>query len=360
MNYGKRIFLLFSAVGCLAAGAGQSASCIDEASCLRSASGKVSQTLTPKVVPIFGQYPKVYIHDSAAGVDYPVPENTRQAFDFYTNKTSFNFPPHGSVETSQPASIRPDRGFTILLVEKTRDNTVPNGGSALSLLSSTSNGAHLSFALGATPNANGQKWSFAKSLLQSGKADTAWWQKPWDMNVVGPTGAFSGTEWIYYTFTPDGKLRIDRFAPYSYLLVLTAYRWDEAVLDSGFPHSAYSSGTPTGRPKSVTFDSVGPWVIGAAAVPGQSSPMIEPIEALPGFEGATVFSTPLSMKEVIAYQNSLKSSDFLGVNMLPCNSGQYLSREIRTPCGTGSPGNPPSNVNSVARDGISTNVEHQN
>nr|WP_245460697.1 hypothetical protein [Rhizobium leguminosarum] len=177
MNYGKRIFLLFSAVGCLAAGVGQSASCIDEANCLRSASGKVSQTLTPKVVPIFGQYPKVYIHDSAAGLDYPVPENTRQAFDFYTNKTSFNFPPHGSVETSQPASIRPDRGFTVLLVEKTRDNPVPNGGSALSLLSSTSNGAYLSFALGATPNANGQKWSFAKSrfkvegrILRGGKS----------------------------------------------------------------------------------------------------------------------------------------------------------------------------------------------
>ena len=88
--------------------------------------------------------------------------------------------------------------------------------------------------------------------------------------------------------------------------------------------------------------------------------MIEPIEALPGFEGATIFSAPLSTKEVVAYQNSLKSSDFLDVNMLPCNSGQYLSREIRTPCGTGSPGNPPSNVNSVARNGISTNIERQN
>ncbi|WP_222029100.1 hypothetical protein [Rhizobium laguerreae] len=357
MNNGIKIFLLFSTLGCLVAGEGQGASCTNEATCLRSASDKVSQTLTPKVVPIFGEFPKLYIHDSAAEADYPVPEDTRQAFDFYTNKTSFNLPPRASIETSQSASIRPDRGFTVLLVEKTRENTVPNGGSALSLLSSNSNDAYLSFALGATPNPNGQKWSFAKSLLQSNMASIAWWQKPWDMNVVGPTGAFSGTEWIYYTFTPDGKVRIDRFAPYTYFLAFTAYQWDEAVLDSGFPHSPFSSGTPSDRPKSVIFGSVGPWVIGAAVVPGQISPMIEPIEALPGFEGVTIFSTPLSMKEVVAYQNSLKRSDFLDVNMLPCNSGQYLSGEIRTPCGTARPGNPPSNVKSVAGDGVLTNME---
>nr|WP_245459873.1 hypothetical protein [Rhizobium leguminosarum] len=87
--------------------------------------------------------------------------------------------------------------------------------------------------------------------------------------------------------------------------------------------------------------------------------MIEPVEALPGFEGVTIFSTPLSMKEVIAYQNSLKSSDFLDVDMLPCNSGQYLSGEIKTPCGTARPGNPPSNVNSVARNEISNKIERQ-
>ncbi|MGO7800579.1 hypothetical protein ACC710_37180, partial [Rhizobium ruizarguesonis] len=71
-------------LGCLVAGDGEGASCTNEANCIGSASDKMSQTLTPKVVPIFGEFPKLYIHDSAAEADYPVPEDTRQAFDFYT------------------------------------------------------------------------------------------------------------------------------------------------------------------------------------------------------------------------------------------------------------------------------------
>ncbi|WP_457811556.1 hypothetical protein [Sinorhizobium meliloti] len=357
MKIANIISLPFFVTVCLVAGASHAGTCANQADCLRSASTKVSQTLTPKVVPIFGYYPKLYIHDSAAEADYPVPNNTRQAFDFYTNKTSFNFPPRSSIETRQIAPISPTTGFTVLLVEKTGDNTVPNGGSALSLLSSNSNDAYLSFALGAKPSASGQKWAVAKSLLQSKMAQSAYWQKPWDMKLLGPTGNFSGTEWIYYTFTPDGKVRIDRFAPYTYLLAFTAYQWDEAVLDSGFPHFPFNSGGPTDRPKSVIFGSVGPWLIGAANVPGQTSPTIEPTEALPGFEGATIFSAPLSVKEVVAYQKSLKGSDFLDVSMLPCNSGQYLSRQIRTPCGKASPGNPPSNVSSVGQDGIGANIK---
>ncbi|MDK1389929.1 hypothetical protein QN219_32030 [Sinorhizobium sp. 7-81] len=349
MNTGKIFSLSFLIMACLVAGASHAAPCADQADCLKSASAKVSQTLTPKVVPVFGDYPKLYIHDSAAEADYPVPDNTKQVFDFYTNKTSFNFPPGSSIETREIASISPATGFTILLVEKTRDNTTPNGGSALSLLSSNSNDAYLSFALGAKPSSSGQKWSVAKSFLEGRMARTAYWQKPWDMNLLGPTGDFSGTEWIYFTFTPDGKVRIDRFAPYTYFLAFTAYQWDEAVLDSGFPHFPFDAGTPTDRPNSVTFGTVGPWLIGAAGAPGQTPPTIEPIQALPGFEGATIFSAPLSMKEVIAYQNSLRGSDFLDENMLPCNSGQYLSGQISTPCGTASPGNPPPNMTSLTR-----------
>lgn len=356
MKTGKTISLPLFIMACLAAGASHAGSCADQADCLKSASVKVSQTLTPKVVPVFGEYPKLYIHDSAAEADYPVPDNTKQAFDFYTNKTSFNFPPSWSIETREIASISPATGFTVLLVEKTRDNTVDNGGSALSLLSSNSNDAYLLFALGAKPSLSGQKWSFAKSLLQGKMAQTAYWQKPWDMNLLGPIGEYSGTEWIYYTFTPDGKVRIDRFAPYTYFLAFTAYQWDEAVLDGGFPHFPFDTGTPTGRPKAVIFGSVGPWLIGAAGVPGQTRPMIEPTEALPGFEGVTIFSAPLSVKEVVAYQNSLRGSYFLDVNNLPCNSGQYISGEIRTPCGTAGPGNPPPNISSLAQDGISTNI----
>ncbi len=253
MKIANIISLPFFVTVCLVAGASHAGTCANQADCLRSASTKVSQTLTPKVVPIFGDYPKLYIHDSAAEADYPVPNNTRQAFDFYTNKTSFNFPPRSSIETRQIAPISPTTGFTVLLVEKTGDNTVPNGGSALSLLSSNSNDAYLSFALGAKPSASGQKWAVAKSLLQSKMAQSAYWQKPWDMKLLGPTGNFSGTEWIYYTFTPDGKVRIDRFAPYTYLLAFTAYQWDEAMLDSGFPHFPSTLvGRQTGRSPSFS------------------------------------------------------------------------------------------------------------
>ncbi|ARQ13361.1 hypothetical protein NXC12_PD00267 (plasmid) [Rhizobium etli] len=327
----------------LVAAASHAGSCADQSACLKSASAKVSQTLTPKIVPVFDAYPKLYIHDSAAEADYPVPDETKQVIDTYTHKTAFNFPPSWSIETKQIASVSPSTGFTVLLVEKTRGNTVDNGGSALSLLSSNSNDAYLSFALGAMPSRSGQKWSFAKSLLQGKMEQTAYWQKPWDMSLLGPKGDFSGTEWIYYTFTPDGKVRIDRFAPYTYFLTFTAYQWDEAVLDGGFPHFPFDTGTPTGRPKPVTFGSVGPWVIGAASVPGQTRPMIDGTEALPGFEGVTIFSAPLSVKEVVAYQNAMRESYFLDVNDLPCNSGQYISREIKTPCGNTSPVDPPPN-----------------
>ncbi|WP_230771597.1 pectinesterase family protein [Sphingomonas sp. Leaf4] len=285
-----------------------------------------------------------------------MPEDTRIAFDFYMNKNSFNLPATAAIITPEIARIDPTQGFTVMLTQKTGDNVVPRGGASLSLLSTSDNDAYSSFVLGAQPSASGQKWSFAKSLLQSGRATTSYWQKPWDMGLLGPTGSFSGTEWVYYTFTPDGKVRIDQFAPYTYFLAFTAYQWNQASLDSGFPHAAYEAGSPSARPAPVVFGSVGPWMIGAVNVPGQTSPTLERIQALPGFEGATIFSSPLSTREVVAYQNSLKGSYFLDVDMLPCNSGKYISGSIRTPCGTGSPGNPPSSVATVARTGLDTNV----
>ncbi|MEE3624489.1 pectinesterase family protein [Nitrospirillum sp. BR 11752] len=332
-------------------------SCTDQSDCAKKASAKIVQTLTPKVVPIFGDYPKLYIHDSYSNLDYPVSSDTRQAFDFYTNKTSFNLPAASSITSSEIAPVDPETGFTVLLVQKTRDNTASAGGSALSLLSTTGNDAYLSISLGARNNNTGQKWSFGKGLFQSGRTQNAYWQKAWDMDLLGPTGSFSGTEWVYYTFTPDGKVRIDRFAPYTYFLAFTAYQWDQAVLDGGFPHAAYSLGTPTARPQPVVFGSVGSWLIGAVNVPGRISPFADAVGALPGIEGITIFSSPLSQREVVGYQGALRGSYFLDVDMLPCNSGQFIEGQIRTPCGTAGPGSPPSNVATVAQAGLNTNVD---
>ncbi|TQY08182.1 MULTISPECIES: pectinesterase family protein [Rhizobium] len=332
-------------------------SCTDQADCTKKATDKVSQALTPKLAPVFGDYPKFFIHDSLANVDYPAPKDTETFYDASTGRTGFNFPANSSLETTTLAQVDPNTGFTVMLVQKTRDNTAPTGGSTLSLLSSSGNDGYLSFMLGAQPAASGQKWAFGKSMLQTGKPTTAFWQQSWDMDLLGPTGTFWGVEWVYYTFTPDGKVRVDRFAPYTYFLAFTAYQWDQALLDSGFPHVPFPTGTPTGRPNPLTFGGVGPWVLGAASAPGQGSPTINPIKALPGYETATIFSSPLSPREVVAYQNTLKGSYFLDVDMQPCNSGKFLDSTIKTPCGTASPGNPPSDVATAARTGFTANVD---
>ncbi|MEX3968845.1 pectinesterase family protein [Paraburkholderia sp. EG286B] len=359
----SKLFRLFVLHGTAIAGlyitAASAQTCSNEAECRQSAGAKQIQLLTPVVVPIQYDYPKLIIHNHGPDfdTDYQVPNGTTIVYDFYTDRNSFNLPSQTSIITNEIARLDPAKGFTILVIHRTRDNFAAGGGASVSLLSSADNTAYASFMLGSQPSATGQKWSFGKSLLQSKRPQTAYWQKPWDMNILGPTGSFSGTEWVYYTFTPDGKVKIDLFAPYTYSLAFTAYQWDEAVLDSGFPHFAYEAGGPTSRPNQAPFGSVGPLMVGAVNVPGQGSPTLTPVQALPGFERAVVFSGPLSNREIVAFQKSLKGSLFLDVDMLPCNSGAFLAGEIRTPCGKGSPGNPPADVSSITPVGLNTNVD---
>jgi hypothetical protein len=170
-------------------------------------------------------------------------------------------------------------------------------------------------------------------------------------NVPGSSGSTNGfdiTYWepytysgnvntyedVYYTFTPDGRLRIDKFTPYL-INNGTQYIWEEAVSDMGWPATTWNSdGTRT-------FAQLGGIAIGGTN--GRNN-------NLDGFGELTVLKTALSTAQMIEMENSRNASSSLSAFMVPCNTGQWMnSSTVQTPCGSGGiqvpVPLPPTNIN---------------
>ena len=239
---------------------------------------------------------------------------------------------------SLPA-IKPNTGFTILLVYQNQWNTANSNGIAASIGNSDRNGVLLSMGR------SGNQWTFGRRLNGTTTTQTGsnFWQTPWDPRST-VAGAF---EWVYYTFTPDGKVRIDKFMPYVYFGVLTGYDWQESTLDGGYPFQGFpTGGTPTTNPSSVSFYPPGDLISGSALDYKGTQSYISPTVSVPGFNREAAFNIALTTDQMVAYQKTIADSYWLSWgSSYPCNTGYWMNKSnpsVYTPCGTAGGGNPPA------------------
>ena len=172
----------------------------------------------------------------------------------------------------------------------------------------------------------GSRWGFHSFRGIPGQPPTTtgfdelFWE-PYDY----PTSVNAKYQDIYYTFSPDGRLTVDRFLPY-YPFSGSGeinYLWEEAVADSGWPVRWNGDG-------SQTFTQIGGLVVGGAN--GNAS-------SIDGFRQLKVFNTAFTSNQMIEMENSLNTSTpppLLTAGMVPCNTGQWMNAgTVSTPCGQG-------------------------
>jgi hypothetical protein len=154
---------------------------------------------------------------------------------------------------------------------------------------------------------------------------------PWEPYNHG--GNVNIYEDIYYTFTPDGRLRIDKFTPYrNGTTAPTYYIWEESINDGGWP-STWVNGQQT-------FVPVGTLILG-----GNGNP-----SGIDAFRQLEVYNTALTQDQMINQENFYHPAGAnLATGMSPCNTGNWINAAtVSTPCGNG--GNhqpvplPPTNV----------------
>ncbi len=122
---------------------------------------------------------------------------------------------------------------------------------------------------------------------------------------------------VYYTFTQDGRVRIDKFTPYV-AQGGSGYVWEESVNDSGWP-ATWQNGHQVFAPVNTLF-----W--GDA---GTS-------QGIDAFRELLVFKQSLTTDQLIAQENFYHPSNgTLATGMSPCNSGNWVNQNttVLTPCG---------------------------
>lgn len=204
------------------------------------------------------------------------------------------------------------------------------------------------------------------SWINSNNGGTGYFEQAWE-----PRDTVNGA-WIfaYFTFLPDGKVRIDRFrledgaSGSSY-----AYDWEQGLSDDGIPFTGYPvNGTGISASE---LSPIGDLVLGPVAT-GSIYTHDAQVPA-DGLVGVTTFAAPLNVNQIIAYQNDefYNSNANLTFNSLPCNTGFYLgissethappSFPIHTPCGdiagSGPAANsPPAGIDALVPDGMGSLV----
>jgi len=170
----------------------------------------------------------------------------------------------------------------------------------------------------------GPRWALHTYQLspQGGGDGEGYDEGPWEPIIYD--GNVNMYEDVYYTFTSDGRVRIDKFTPYTtgFIWTDTHYIWDESINDGGWPID-WANG-PQG------FLAIQELILGGTN------------GALDDFRGLSVFKKALSRDEMINQENfSHDSHGNLATGMVPCNTGNWANAENAvTPCGTGGDGSP--------------------
>ena len=167
--------------------------------------------------------------------------------------------------------------------------------------SDTATNTYYSFSNG------GSKWLIAErkgsswGLHVASRAESTVDEYPWDANSF-QTGA--GWNYVFYTFTPDGKCRIDVF--YN-----TAYY--SALFDYGSMYdTALTSGTATSNPPQPPF----------VAKDSNSTYNILPGK---GFEALIMFNAPLSPAEASGFYQTSYQGTYFERGGVACNTGFALN-----------------------------------
>jgi len=178
----------------------------------------------------------------------------------------------------------------------------------------------------------GPRWALHTAQAAPQGDGSGYDQAPWEpYNYPGNVNIY---EDIYYTFTPDGRVRIDKFTPYTTGLIWTSthYIWEESINDGGWP-STWTNGQQN-------FFSLGQLILGGDGKPS----------GIDQFRSLLVYGKALSRAEMVNQENFYHDSrGNLTTDMAPCNTGDWINTDtITTPCGQG--GNrqpvpaPPTNV----------------
>jgi O-glycosyl hydrolase len=168
----------------------------------------------------------------------------------------------------------------------------------------------------------GPRWAMFTSQ-NSGYEETPW--EPYDY-----PGNFNTYEDVYYTFTPDGRLRIDKFTPYQGNGG-AAYIWEESINDAGWPFTWGPDGDQQFLP-------VGSLNWGATSNTG----LLSGVDA---FRELLVFKQALTTDQLIQQENYYHPSNGqLAAGMSPCNTGNWVNQSsvVQTPCGVAGGGHVPN------------------
>ncbi len=129
---------------------------------------------------------------------------------------------------------------------------------------------------------------------------------------------------IYFTFSSDGRLTIDKFTPYwdppGSGAGTTKFIWEESDADAGWPFAWNSDG-------SRNFTEIEKLVVGG--VNGNPN-------NIDGFRELKVFNTALTSAQMTELENDFQSTTTLLSDMAACNTGQWMNNAtVQTPCGLG-------------------------
>lgn len=354
MNYRLAVAALALALGAAISqhsALAQSSTCASQAQCLSQAkAARVSYTEAG--ASQLGTY--IY---SSAGQGNPIVNrldpslgsflnaNTHvNSLEFGVRSASINWTDTWITLGQFSTAIDPKKGFTILLVYQNEWNVSrPEHGIALSMLDGSLPGGCCNngtlFSIGRYQN----QWTFGRmDSLSTSTVGSSYWETPWDPRVTTPLGAW---DWVYYTFTPDGKVRIDKFTGHEGF-AFYYYDWQESVLDGGYPSSGFPAGTPTTNPAPLNFFPPSELVTGTGLDITSHQSYGTPTAPVPGFSRLDVFNIPFTRDHMIAYQKGILDSWWLPWgNDYPCNTGFWMKPgTFYTPCGSTGSGVPPSSV----------------
>jgi xyloglucan-specific exo-beta-1,4-glucanase len=251
-----------------------------------------------------------------------------------------------------PAYVDTSKGFTLMMVyENEWDPANAQNGIALSMMNQGSTPYVFDKGLVFSIGRKGNQWTLGRHIhgVDSTLNNSTYWETPWDPQSLTP----HAWEWVYYTFTPDGKVRIDKFQPYSSYYFWTYYDWQETVLDAGYPFAGFPAGTPTTNPAPLHFYTYNSYTTDNGLDDDAHQSYLNPTVPVPGFNRLDIFAIPLSINQMVAYQKNLVDSNYLTFgNMLPCNTGLWMNAgQVSTPCGAAGNGNPPPVTANMLNDG---------
>ncbi len=233
------------------------------------------------------------------------------------------------VTLPQPPSVSPQTGYTMLVQAWIDPSDASQDAAYVTATDPGSGGSGLLFSIGR----NATNWLYGRNMTghRPDFTDSAWWLHPWD-----PVTTPKRWQFAFYTFQPDGKLRIDVLDQdvSTTSSLQNSWNWQAGLVSGGRPQSSFPQGQLTAVPTNSTYLELGQLVLGRFALGYKT-----PAPAANSFGGLTIFNHPLTRNEILGYLSHITfpqpASIPLQIGQQPCNTGLYLNGvdTVNTPCG---------------------------